>query len=257
MKKQLMRVVALALGVAMLAAATASAGNVLVVRAGNLILKDSGGITPLKLPRHEQAPITADLHGEISTMDGTHPPAVRHLDVKIDRTIELDATGLPSCTLADVTARATAEAKRACPKAIIGSGDAEVEVEFPESEPFRAKGPIVVFNGGTRAGKTVLLIHTYVAVPAPTAVVSIAKVRHLHGGRFGLEAVVDIPAVAGGAGSATSFDLRLGRRFTFKGEQRSLITASCPTGSYRTEGKVSFDDGTKMELQHDLPCIPA
>jgi hypothetical protein len=227
-----------------------------VVQVGNLFLADNGGISPSKLPRHEQAPISAHIHGEIGTTDGSHPPAVQTVAVDFDKTIEVSARGLPPCAEGRLEARPTPAAKKACPNSIIGSGAGEVEVAFPEQNPLTARGPIVIFNGGVHGGATVLYIHTYVSIPAPTSVVVRVVISRIDRGHFGLHTVAEIPPIAGGAGSATEFELNLSRRFTYKGKRQSYLTASCPTGSYYTEGEVQFSDGTGMGLRHVLPCTP-
>src|SRR4051812_25723331 len=192
-------------GIALAALAAGAAAKPEVVQVGNVILTDNGGITPSKLPRHAQAPISAILEGRVRTADGAHPPALRSVDIEIDRTIELDARGLPACRIGQLEARTTDAAKQACRDAIVGAGEADVEVAFPEQAPFSATGPIVMFNGGVRGGRTLLLIHTYVAVPAPTAVVATVELTRARQKRFGIRALASIPAVAGGAGSATRF----------------------------------------------------
>jgi hypothetical protein len=173
-----------------------------------------------------------------------------------DKTIEIDAKGLPVCKEAELVARSTVKAKKACPDAIVGSGTGEVEVAFPEQNPFSAKGPIVLFNGGVHGGTTLLFLHTYVAVPAPTAVIVPVKLTRIHRGHFGTHTVAEIPKIAGGFGSATKFNIQVGRTFTYKGKKQSYLTASCPTGHYFTEGKVEFGDGTSLKIFHDLPCSP-
>jgi len=224
---------------------------------GNICIADNGGISPSKLPRHGSAPITARLIGEISTRDGSHPPALRSVDLDVDRTIGIDAVGLPTCTLGRIEATTTAEARRACGKAMVGSGEAEVEVAFPESTPFSAQGPLLLFNGGVHGGTTRVLLHAYVAVPAPTAIVTTATVKRIHRGRFGLEIEARIPPIAGAAGSVTRFELKVGRRFTYEGRRKSFLTASCPTGSWVTKGEVLFSDQTRAGLTHVFPCTPS
>jgi hypothetical protein len=255
MPKRPLRLAALVVCLLLLAAAPALA-KPLVVRVGNLILVDNGGISPRALPRHEPAPISAILNGTIKTADGSHPPALDLVKVNIDRTIQIDGTGLPSCRRGQVEARTTTQAKKACGDAIVGSGEGVVEVAFEESTPFSAKGPIVLFNGGTHGGKTLLLIHAYVSVPLPTAVVATVELTRIHSGRYGVHAVAKIPAIAGGAGSATHFVLRIGRRFEYRTEKRSYLTGSCPTGTYYTEGDAYLTDGTHFHIFHGLPCTP-
>jgi len=227
-----------------------------VIRAGNLFLKDDGGIFPSRLPRHSQMPISARIDAEIGTTDGSHPSAVRALNIDFDRSIQLNAAGLPICKQGQLRARSTAAAKKACPDAIVGSGEGEVEVAFPEQEPFAATGAVVLFNGGVHGGTTLLFVHAYVAVPAPTAVIATVKITRIHRGHYGIHTVSQIPAIAGGAGSVIGFKLTIGRKFTYRGKQESYLTASCPTGRYYTEGHILFDDGTALNGTHILPCTP-
>jgi hypothetical protein len=255
MRKILILVAAAAVA-SMLVVATGALAKPQIVRVGNLFFRDNGAISPTELPRHEQAPITAKLNGQIGTSDGTHPPAIKSVLADFDKTIQIDAKGLPACGLGKLLARSTVDAKKVCGDAIIGSGQAEVEVAFEEQAPFDAVGPITVFNGGVHDGTTFLYIHTYLDVPAPTAVVATVEVTHINRGRYGLHASAAIPTIAGGAGSITDFKLKLGRSFTYKGHKESYLTASCPTGSYFAEGKVQFSDGTTLKIIHDLPCTP-
>jgi hypothetical protein len=227
-----------------------------VIRAGNLFLKDDGGIVPSRLPRHVQTPIAGRIDAAIGSTDGSHPPAVETLKIDFDRSIRIDAKGLPACSESRLEARKTAEAKRVCSKAIVGSGAGEVEVAFPESRPFTAKGPIVLFNGGVRGATTLLLAHAYVAVPVPTAVVVAVRIRRIHDGHYGLRAVAEVPAIAGGAGSVTGFRIKIRRSFVYRGRRRSYLTAACPTGHYYTRGEIRFSDGALLKGVHVLPCTP-
>jgi hypothetical protein len=242
--------------VTVLVLAATAFGKWEIVRAGNIVFGDNGGISPTVLPRHGFAPATARIIGKIGTVDGTHPPALRHVEADIDKTIRVDAVGLPTCRLGQLQARSTRDAKRACGDAVVGSGSATVEVAFPEQPPFSSTGPLVLFNGGVHGKTTSVFLHAYVDVPAPTAVVVPATVTRIHKGRFGLHLEASIPRIAGGAGSATNFELKIGRRFTYKGEKRSFLSASCPTGSWITRGHVEFADGTEAGLTHLFACTP-
>lgn len=246
---------ALAAGLA-LTFATVAVGERKMECAGNLCIADDGGIFPSKLPKHEKAPITARLIGEIGTRDGSHPPALRSVDLDVDKTIGIDAVGLPTCRSEQIQSRDTATARRACGSAVVGSGKAEVEVAFPEQAPFSASGPVILFNGGVQGRTTLVLLHAYVNVPAPTAIVTRATVTRIHRGRFGLHIAAQVPRIAGGAGSVTKFELKVGRKFTHRGQKKSFLTASCPTGSWVTKGNVLFDDETELGLTHVFPCTP-
>ncbi len=255
MGKGLIRAALMGAAFALIVAAGAAAKPE-VVRVGNLFIRDNGGISPSRLPRDKQAPIRAYLSGTIGTTDGSHPPAIETIKLDIDKTIQVNAKGLPACRYGQLTNRPTAAAKGACPHAIVGSGNGAVEVAFPDQKPFTGTGQIVAFNGGTHNGATFLFLHAYVSIPAPTAVVVKTKLTRIHRGHYGLRTFTQIPSLAAGDGSATRFKLKLGRTFAYKGKRKSYLTASCPTGHYFTQGKVLFSDGTKLGITHVLPCAP-
>jgi hypothetical protein len=255
-RKPILLLALLALAALILSAAASGSPNRKIWCVGNLCVADDGGISPTKLPRHGKAPIAAVLNGEVTTKDGTHPPALQSLDLEIDKTIGVDAVGLPTCRIGQLQSRDTATAKKACGDAIVGSGDAEVEVAFPEQKPFRSTGPMVLFNAGVKGKTTTVLLHAYVDVPAPTAIVVKATIARIHHGRFGLEIEADIPRIAGGSGSVTEFELKVGRKYAYKGRRKSFLTASCPTGTWLTRGHARFSDDTELSILHPFSCTP-
>ncbi|HET9591757.1 MAG TPA: hypothetical protein VFP17_02470 [Solirubrobacterales bacterium] len=258
MKRKLVYVTAgaAALGLLMASLAAGSFNNRQEHCVGVLCVGDNGGISPTKLPKHGGAPATARIIGDIATTDGSHPPALQDLEAEIEKTIKVDAVGLPTCKESQLKASSSATAKKVCGDALIGSGSAEVEVAFPEQKPFRSTGPLLLFNNGVHGGTTSVLLHAYVDVPAPTAVIVRAKVTRIHRGRYGLHLEAHIPKIAGGAGSATAFDLKIGRRYTYKGRKKSFLTASCPTGAWATRGSLLFSDQTRLGFTHIFSCTP-
>jgi hypothetical protein len=255
MKKNLLRVTPIALALA-LVLATAASGERKVECAGNICVSDDGGISPTKLPRHGTAPVTAHLRAGVESRDGTHPPALQSVRIDIDKTIAVDAVGLPICRKPQLEATSSAAARRACGEAIVGSGEAEVEVAFPEQAPFRSTGPLLLFNGGVRRGTTTVLLHAYVDVPAPTAIVVKATIARIHQGPYGLQIEARVPRIAGSFGSVTHFELKVGRRYTYKGHRKSFLEAGCPTGTWRVKGHAEFSDGTEIGLTHLFSCTP-
>lgn len=257
MRKKPLRLAVLTLAFALIATtATALAGRE-VVRSGNLVLSDNGGLSPLKLPKRGTAPATARLEAEIGTLDGSQPPALRTIDLEVAKNVQVDAAGLPVCRMSQITATTSATAKQTCGEALLGSGTAEVEVAFPEQAPFSSTGPLLLFNAGVHGATTKVLLHAYVDVPAPTAIVVIADITRIDRGAYGLEITATIPRIAGGAGSVTKFQLDVGRKFTYKGQPKSFLTAGCPSGHWSARGEAGFSDGTKLQVLHVFPCTPA
>ena len=240
MHKRLSLVVALASVIVLSAAAVAFAGGEkpIVVRAGNLVLTLNGGVSPKALPSTKLAPIALHFSATIATADGSHPPALKELNVDTGPSGAIDTSGIPVCNKSKLEATNTAAAEKACPGAIVGTGSTEVSVEFPESTPFSAKGPLVVFNGGTKGGKTLIYIHAYVAVPAPTAIVETVTISKEHKGPYNLHAEGPVPLIAGGSGSITSFELTINRR--------GYLLASCVGGRFFAHVTAAFRNGTDV-----------
>lgn len=247
------------------AAAVATATET-AIRLGNLVLKVDGRLFPAALPADELAPSWFRTRGQIETVDGSHPPAIREGVVYIDRNSTLEAAGLPACRASELEARDTKAAKRVCGKAIVGEGQGAGEIAFPEQAPIQVKSPITLFNGGVKGGTTTLFAHAFITVPAPAAVVVIFRFRRVKAGRYGMRGVVEIPVVAGGSGSVTAFDFTIKRFYHYRGEKKSYDLTKCPDGHINVKGEGVFkdevadgvDDGQKTTLSASLivPCTP-
>jgi hypothetical protein len=246
MRKRLIWTLALSAIAAVAFAAVAFAAKPTIIRVGKVILTVNGNFSPKKLSKKKLTPIKVNVNGKIRTSDGTHPPAMKEVVVEFDKNSAVNAKGLPVCKLGKLVAQDTKRARKACPKAIVGHGSAEAEVEFPEQAPFKAKGPLVFFNGGTKGGKTTLFIHYYAPVPAPTALITIIKISKVRHGRYGVKTVSKLPRIAGGYGSILRFDFTVDRKFKYKGKKKSYASAKCPDGHLNARvAKATFADGTK------------
>jgi len=251
MKRQLcwavgIGIAAIALVGGLAVAAQPKGDEPVVVRAGNMVLKLNGGVTPKALPRRQLAPMGFYASGSIHTVDGTHPPALKESVFDSDKDIVVDVEGLPTCRIDQLRARDTRHAEAACGKAILGKGSVTVEVAFPEQEPFRATGPLILFNGGERNGAVTFFVYTYVDVPAPTAVLSTATLTTIRRGPYGLHSVIKVPLIAGGAGSFVKGRISARRVYTYKGERRSVLSGRCPDGRIHARGTFHFRDGSQL-----------
>lgn len=256
MRKHLTLTLALGVLVALSVAGMASADKPTVVHVGNLVFTFDGGFSPKALSKTKLTPITLSASGKIATANGTHPPALKEAIVETDKNGVVNVKGLPACTDGALESRDTKAAEKACPTSIIGKGKTTVQVEFAESSPFSAAGPLVVFNGGTKGATTTFFIHAYVAVPAPTALVTTLKITKIHNGRYGTKTVATIPKIAGGSGSVTSFELKINRTFTYKGQKQSVLSAKCPDGHLNAKAKAVFADGTSAIGSIVRTCTP-
>lgn len=259
MRKRLTMTLALATALVVVAAGlAAAAGNhkAVVIQEGNLKITVDGGFSPTALPKAKMAPIGLNVSGKIETTDGSHPPALREFIVETDKNGAINAKGLPTCTVGKLVARETKAAEAACPKAIVGSGKTDVEVEFAESPPLIVHSKLVAFNGGVKGGVTTILIHAFLKNPVSAAVVTTVKVSKIHKGRFGTKSVASIPVIAGGYGSPVFFELTVNRKFTYKGKQQSYLLAKCPDGHLNARGTAIFSDGKHLSGEVVRPCTP-
>lgn len=238
--------VAALLTTGLLTVGLATAAKPTVVRAGSLVLKLNGGVAPKRLPKNRLAPIKLRISGNISTVDGSHPPAAKFVIADFDKHGRVNARGLTVCRGGQLEARTTAAARAACRKAIVGSGKTTVRVEFPEQQPFFSTGPLVLFNGGVKRGVTTMYIHAYVNVPAPTAIVTPVKIRKIRKGRFGTRAIARIPRIAGGSGSLIRFNMAIKRTFKYRGKQQSYLLARCANGRFFAHGDIAFVGGPRI-----------
>lgn len=239
---------AAAVAVALLAvlAIGIAGARAVIIEAGTMVLKIEGGVSPQALPKDRLAPVTVHGSGSLRTVDGSHPPALREAIIDADKDLVVDVKGLPTCRLGQLQAVTTKRAEAVCGDAIVGRGSATVEVAFPEQSPIHSTGPLVIFNGGERDGAITFIGHAYVSVPAPTAVVGTAKVTRIRKGAFGLHVMVDVPTIAGGAGSVVAASIKLGRTYTYKGERRSVFSGRCSNGRIEGRGTFKYADGSSL-----------
>lgn len=244
--------VVLALGAAAALAAEQGADTFQV---GNLNVTVEGGITPTRLPRKTKAPVTLRVGGSIETLDGSHPAAVRTIKLEFDKAGEMNTEGLPTCSVARLQSTLTAQAKKICRDALVGTGSATAEIALREQKPFSASGPLLIFNGKPKDGKQVLIFHVYAHVPAPTTFVTTAVISKTPG-RFGTTAIVKVPTIVGGLGSLTAAKVRIDKTWTYKGKEEHLLLASCPSGSLHARGEFTFADGTRGSGEVVRACTP-
>jgi hypothetical protein len=229
-----------------LAGAAGKGPKPVVVRAGNMVLEINGDVSPKVLPRHELAPLGIWGSGKLETIDGSHPPALEDASFDADKDVFVSVRGLPACRIAQLEARETKKAEAVCGDAILGRGTASVEVAFPEQSPIESTGPLVLFNGGERNGVVTIFAHAYVNVPAPTAVVARVEVRRVDKGAFGLHVTVEVPTIAGGAGSTVAARFSMRRVYTYRSQRRSVISGRCPDGRILGRGSFDYSDGTVL-----------
>jgi hypothetical protein len=114
---------------------------------------------------------------------------------------------------------------------------------------------------GKQAGKPSLFLHLYATTPVRVTFVLPLTISHRSEGKFATVLSATIPTLAGGLGSVTEIDLKIGRNYTYRGQRRSFISASCraPAGFpgaifSLARGSFFFADGRQLDTVLSRNC---
>lgn len=204
---------------------------------GNLIVALDGSLSPLKLPRDRPAPVAVRLAGELRTGDGSQLPRVTRIELALPDQGVLDTRGLPACSPRRLRYSSTREALAACGPALVGSGRLEAEVALPSQAPFTVAAGLLAFNARV-GGRRAVVVHGFAADPATIAVLTFRVGRGE--GRLGRQLVATLPRALGPWPRVARFEMRLSRRFIYRGEEHSYLNASCPIPPALTAGFFSL-----------------
>ncbi len=205
---------------------------------GDLFVRFRGGINPNALPRKQMAPITVSVAGTVKTLSGERPPALRKIEIALNRGGELNSYGLPRCRYGQLVAVKPARALEACGGALVGDGAYVGQTAFPEQATFPSQGGILAFNGVYR-GREVILAHVYGTDPVPITRIIVFYIRRT-GGTYGTVISGSLPDAVNHYGYVEEIALRLHRTYTYRGQQRSYLSAACAAPSGFTVAAFPF-----------------
>lgn len=239
-----------ALLVCVLCAGTAGAA---LIRFDNLILTANGGFTPRILPRHSFAPIEFQGQANLRAVDGGLPLATRQILLDFDHDGRLSTAGLPVCDPAALVEATPAVARARCADAIVGRGTVAAMIAVEGGAPVMARSPLTIFNGPRQEGHPTAILHARTTVPATQTFVITVPIERRRGD-FRYRATIEVPPIAAGRGSLTHVDGRVGRRYRFRGSERSYVSARCSDNVLRTHGRLTFVDGSIVDGTLELGC---
>lgn len=205
---------------------------------GNLFVTFDGGILPNALPRHRDAPITVEIAGKVRTLSGEIPPNLHRIVIELNRNGRLDTRGLPVCRRAEIETVDTAEARRRCGDALVGTGAYVARVTFPEQPSASSPGRILAFNSVV-GGKPAIVAQVHASKPAPITRTLVFRLRH-GDGAYGTVLDAVLPSSFYRFGYLKRIALRLHRTYTYRGRTRSYLSASCPAPSGLREASFKF-----------------
>jgi hypothetical protein len=255
-KKRLLTLSALGLAVLALGGTASAVRDIdrVELRAGDLLIVGRGGFRPETLPKFHNAPIMIYGGGKLSTVSGELPPILDEINFEFDRHGSVDTTGLAVCTAAKLQATDVPAARRACGEAIVGKGVGSAIVKFPEQGPIPISSPITLFNGPKVRGDDSVVAHFYTTVPVATTFIVPVVIEKIRNGIYGYRTEAKIPKIAGGYGHPISGNIKIERKWTFKGKKHSYVNARCENGRLQARGEFSFKDGTFLTGTFFRPC---
>ncbi|HEX6456770.1 MAG TPA: hypothetical protein VF009_09670 [Solirubrobacterales bacterium] len=237
---------------------TGSASAELVAK-GNLFIHFDGGIMPKALPRHTLAPIAVRIEGTVRTPKGSVPPAVRRIQIALNREGHLETRGLPVCRRRQIALASPQEALAACGPALVGGGGFTGRMALTGQPTVSFPGQILLFN--TRInGHPAALAHISQTQPVVLNRIVVFHIRRTSG-TFGTVITGDLPPSLNRNGYLKSIFLQLQRRYVFHGQPRSYLSASCaaPPGFTTAifpfaNASMTFSDGRTLSATMTRTC---
>jgi hypothetical protein len=226
---------------------------------GNIQVAFHGAIAPVKLPRTQPAPISVQMGGKIKTTDKSIPPKLERIVLAINSHGKIDTTGLATCPLQKLNSISSAGAKKACGAALVGHGNVTSRVSLPGQGAFASNGMLQAFNA-TYKGHQAIFAQVASGAPLPLTYVIVFEVKKTKG-TFGTELIGTLPPIASEYGYISAFDLSLGRTYSYKGQERSFASASCPApkgfssaGFPLAKASYEFADGRTLSSALERQC---
>jgi hypothetical protein len=249
--------------VAALAAALATAVVASVALAGPTVYAPDGNtqsikslIAPKKLPKKVLTPATLNVTTLTTSTTAPIPSPAIHATIDFDKNAKLYTKGLPTCDSSKVQNKSTEEAERACRPAKIGSGHAVAYLKA--GQLYEVQQTVTAFNGVPKGGKPTVILHTYGTSPVQTSLVLQGPVLNYSKEGYGPRLELEIPLIAGGTGALKEFQVKIDKKWKYKGVKRSFISAKCPNSKkLKTRGKFDFRDGESLTAYSKQTCKQA
>jgi hypothetical protein len=237
-------------------AVTIASASAEVVQKGTLRVTVAGKLSPQRLPRNGSAPIAVSVSGQITTTDQSPPAKLKTLQIELNRNGHLDYTGLPVCRYDAIQTASSSRALSACRSSLVGQGTFNAEIALSGQEPYPTKGTLLAFNG-REGGKPVLLGQIYAPRPFATSFVIVFSIKQAAKGVYGTALTATLPPSLRNWGNLTGIELTLSRRYSYKGQRHSYISAGCRApkgfpGASFPFAKTSFGFETGLTLSSTL-----
>jgi hypothetical protein len=243
--------------VAAIAATAAWAGPTVNGPNGNTQSIDSQ-IRPKKLSKTKYTPGSLEVTTlTTSTTDpsGVPVPAI-HATLDFDRNARIYTKGLATCDPGKLQSQSTEVAERVCGKAKIGSGHATAYLRA--GKVYEVPQTVTAFNGVPKGGTPVVILHTYGTTPLQVSLVLEGTVTNYNKEGYGPRLDLNVPLIAGGTGALKEFNVKIDKKWRFKGVKRSFISAKCPNSKkLKARGEFTYRDGESLTALAKQSCKQA
>lgn len=238
----------------LLAAGACASAYAITAEVGPVWVSATATLEPRELPAHGNAPVFLSSITRVGSHDGSTPPTLQTLLFQLDKNGTVDTKGLPTCTTARLEGTTPAQARKRCASALVGKGTGKALVTMPGRAPFRISSPLSFFNGPPSGGRPTLIAHAYETVPAPQALLVPITIERVSKGRYGFQAEVQIPEIAGGYGAAILAEAKIGAIRKRGGREVGYINAHCAGGRLQVQGSAQFTNGDYFPVTLTSPC---
>jgi len=254
LKGRIAKAAVLAVGLALIAGASASAIEACI---GPLCVSSTVDVQPRELPANGTAPVTLSSTTRIRVKDGSTPPTLDAIDFLIDKHGVVNSKAFPVCPRTKLEGATPSQARQRCAGALVGRGTGKALVTMPGRAPFQISSPVSLFNAAPTGGKPTLIAHAYETVPAPQALLVPIVIEKVAKGRYGYQVRVEMPEVAGGFGAPTLAEAAVGATRKQGGKKVGYINARCSGGRLQVEGRLTFTNGDSFPTTLTSPCHTA
>jgi hypothetical protein len=212
-------------------------------------------ISPKSLFKNTFTPGALEVTTKLTTSAATGVPnPTVNVVVDFDKNAKIFTKGIPTCDPSTLQSTSTEVALQQCGKAKIGSGSAEALILVGE-KVVPALQTVTAFNGVPEGGKPVVILHSYGTSPVQTTLVLVGTVSNFNKEGYGPRLDINVPLIAGGTGALTSFNVKIQKKYKYKGKPVSFLSAKCPSSKkLKTRSVFTFKDGQTSNPTYTQSC---
>lgn len=210
-------------------------------------------IAPKNLFKKTFTPASLEVTTKLTSTQPVPSPTT-HVVIDFDKNAKIFTKGIPTCDPSKLQNVSTEVALQQCASAKIGSGTAEALLPVG-SQIFTVNQTVTAFNGVPKGGKPTVLLHAYGTTPIQTTLVLVGTVSSFDKEGYGPRLDVEVPLLAGGAGALTYFNVKIDKKYQYKGKPVSFLSAKCPASKkLKTRSTFTFKDGQTSNPTYTAKC---